>query len=274
MALGYGQLTINGGGIDNSSSAAFTLATNTAQNWNGGFTFVGTQDLNMGTGEVTLGSNCQVTVNSHRLIVPGAISGNYNLTKAGSGTLVLGGENFSFTGETIVNGGILQIGNAYAIENGGLTVNGGSVDLNGFEIYLSSLSGSGGVITDNSVPASPPSPTQLSFFYGSSNSTYGGSISKGANGQDIALNISTSGIFTLSGTSNYSGGTVISEGTLAVTGALLGGGNVQIDSGTTLAGSGLVAAASWDSRAPQSLRRAISRWETARPSPDSTMPGR
>ena len=47
-------------------------------------------------------------------------------------------------------------------------------------------------------------------------------------------------MLSLSATSNYSGGTTLSQGTLAVTGALTGVGNIQIDAGTTLSGSGLV----------------------------------
>ena len=49
-AIGPGTLTINGGTLD-STAGSVTLANN-AQNWNGDFTFIGTQSLNMGTGAV------------------------------------------------------------------------------------------------------------------------------------------------------------------------------------------------------------------------------
>ena len=48
-ALGSGALTISGGTIGNTSGAAITLSTNNAQNWNGDFTFTGSNDLNLGS---------------------------------------------------------------------------------------------------------------------------------------------------------------------------------------------------------------------------------
>ncbi|RYD87456.1 MAG: autotransporter, partial [Sphingobacteriales bacterium] len=54
-ALGASVLTLNGGTLDNSSGAAVTLATATAQRWNGDFTFAGTNNLNFNNGPVTLG---------------------------------------------------------------------------------------------------------------------------------------------------------------------------------------------------------------------------
>ena len=105
-ALGSGALTITGGSLDNTSGGV-VLANNT-QNWNGDFTFNGTQSLNLGSGAVTLGSSRTLTVNAGTLTVGGTISdgGNgYSLTKAGPGTLVLSG-NGNFSGGMIVNGGI------------------------------------------------------------------------------------------------------------------------------------------------------------------------
>ena len=52
-ALGSGPLTITGGSLDSTSGSA-VLANNT-ENWNGDFTFIGTQSLNLGSGVVTLG---------------------------------------------------------------------------------------------------------------------------------------------------------------------------------------------------------------------------
>ena len=87
-AIGSGILTISGGTLDNTSGAAMTLAGNNAQNWNGDFTFLGSSDLNVGTGAVTLGSNRTVTVNANTLTVGGAIGdggSGYSLSVAGSG---------------------------------------------------------------------------------------------------------------------------------------------------------------------------------------------
>ena len=101
-------MNISGGSIDNTSGASVTLGANNAQNWNGSFTYVGSQQpLNLGTGAVTLGGSNTVTVNANTLTVGGVISGAFPLTLAGSGTLLLNGAN-SFTGNITINGGTLQ----------------------------------------------------------------------------------------------------------------------------------------------------------------------
>ena len=111
-AIGSGPLTISGGTIGNTSGAAITLSTNNAQNWNGDFTFAGSNDLNLGGGAVTMSSSRTVTVASGNLTVAGVISdgsNGYSLTKAGTGTLTLAGAD-TYSGPTTVSGGTLQIG--------------------------------------------------------------------------------------------------------------------------------------------------------------------
>src|SRR5207244_1528660 len=80
-APGTGTLTINGGTISNTSGSAVTLSNNNAQSWGGDFTFAGTSgtnDLNLGTGAVTLTASRQVTTTgaTSALIVGGVISGS------------------------------------------------------------------------------------------------------------------------------------------------------------------------------------------------------
>lgn len=111
-ALGSGTFTLNSGAtFDNTTSAAITLSTNPPQAWAGSFTFIGTQSLNMGTGAVTLTANSTVTVNGNTLTIGGAIGGGFSLTKSGSGTLLLTTSNSgnSYTGATVINGGILEL---------------------------------------------------------------------------------------------------------------------------------------------------------------------
>lgn len=117
-ALG-GNLTINNANavLGNTSGTAVTLAYNPVQNWNTNFEFAGPYDLNLGTGTATINANRAVTVTAGTLTVGGEIAqsgSNRILTKNGSGTLVLNGDN-TYTGATIVNGGTLLI-------NGGATV--------------------------------------------------------------------------------------------------------------------------------------------------------
>jgi autotransporter-associated beta strand protein len=124
QALGTvaGTFTITGGSIDNTSGAAITTL-NYPQAWNADLTFTGTNDLNLGTGGVTMNASRQVTTSTaaKTLTVGGVISGSgFGITKAGTGVLVLTGAN-TYTGVTNVNAGILNIQNNSAL---GTTANG------------------------------------------------------------------------------------------------------------------------------------------------------
>ena len=107
-ALGTGPLTISGGSLD-STIANLALSTSNAQNWNGNFTFIGGQNLDLGPGAVALNGNRTVTLNASTLTVGGNISGG-SLTVAGAGKLILTGSN-SY-GATVVNGATLQTDNS------------------------------------------------------------------------------------------------------------------------------------------------------------------
>jgi fibronectin-binding autotransporter adhesin len=118
-ALGSGTLMITNGNnvsIDNTSGTAVTLSTTNGQTWGNDFTFVGSNNLNLGTGTVAMLGTRNVTTTSGTLTVGGAISGTnttFGLTKSGAGTLVLSGSN-TYTGATTVNAGVLQLGNGGA----------------------------------------------------------------------------------------------------------------------------------------------------------------
>ena len=129
-AIGTGPLTIAGGSI-NTVGTPILLTTNNAQNWNANFTFLGSSDLNLGTGAVALGASRTVTTDLSALTVGGVISGTgFGLTKNGDGTLVLGGVN-TYTGGTTLNAGTLQINPANgAAANGTIALNGGTFVLN------------------------------------------------------------------------------------------------------------------------------------------------
>lgn len=111
-ALGTGPLTITGGNLDCTASSAITNVNNNAQNWNSGFIFTGTTNLNLGTGAVTLGANpTQVTVNSNSLTVGGVVGGANRLNFNGPGALILSGAN-TFTNYLNVYGGTLTLSGA------------------------------------------------------------------------------------------------------------------------------------------------------------------
>ena len=142
-AIGTGTFTISGGSIDNTSAGAITLATNNPQVWNADFTFVGTRNLNLGTGAVTLSADRRVTTSSGTLTVGGAIGGAFGLTKAGGGALVMGGAG-TYSGDTTISDGSLLLGANNAIPNGSLVVLGtgstaGTLVMNGFDDTMRGL---------------------------------------------------------------------------------------------------------------------------------------
>ena len=132
--LSTGTLTISGGTLDNTSGAPVTLTTNNPINWNGDFTFTGSNDLNLGTGLVYFTHDRTVTVNAGNLTIGGVLVddgyGLYTLTKAGAGTLTLSGD--SIGADRITSGielaaGRLNINNAGAVGYT-LTLDGGTID--------------------------------------------------------------------------------------------------------------------------------------------------
>jgi fibronectin-binding autotransporter adhesin len=130
-ALGSGTLAIGAATFNNTSGGPLGLAGNNPQAWNGDFTFIGTQSLNLGSGAVVLGSNRIVTVNANTLTVSGPISdggAGYGLNSSGSGVLVLGG-SLGYAGNTTVSGGTLQLTAAAvgSLSSGTTTVNSGAV---------------------------------------------------------------------------------------------------------------------------------------------------
>ncbi len=124
-ALGSGPFTITNGTIDNTSGSPVVLNTANLQNWNANIAFTGSNDLNLGTGAVTINANRTVTVSAGTLTVGGGIgqSGTRTLTKNGNGTLVLGGAN-TYTGNTTVSTGTLAL--VGGSQNSAITVNSGA----------------------------------------------------------------------------------------------------------------------------------------------------
>jgi fibronectin-binding autotransporter adhesin len=136
-AIGSGAFTISGGIINNTTAGSITFSNNNLQNWNGDFTFTGTQALNMGTGAVTFGASPQVTVSASTLTVGGIINqSSLNLTKAGSGTLTFSNQAITLNNLTISAGtltatsGTLNLAGNFS-NSGTFTHNSGTVNFNG-----------------------------------------------------------------------------------------------------------------------------------------------
>jgi fibronectin-binding autotransporter adhesin len=146
-AIGTGPLTLAlNAKVDNTSGQSVTLQPVIAQNWQDDWTYVGSTNLNTGSGAVTLGSSVVVvTVSSNQLEVDGAISdgGNtYKLQKAGSGALTLGTDN-NFTGGFQLDSGLVQIKTANGLGNGSLTfASTSSIDnLSGADMAVTGITG-------------------------------------------------------------------------------------------------------------------------------------
>lgn len=152
-ALGTGTFTINGGTINNTSGGAVTVGTNNAMVWNANFVYGGTNDLNLGTGGVTLSATRTVTTNgSGTLTVGGAISGaGFGLVKNGTGTLSLTGQS-TFTGTLNVSDGTLRLLGAVNALN---TANIGQVTIGDTANLNAILSVEGGTLnaTKNTSPS-------------------------------------------------------------------------------------------------------------------------
>lgn len=118
-ALSSGKFTITGGGLDTSISGL--VLSNSSYAWNGDFTYVGSNSLDLGSSAVTLSAARTVTVSANTLAVGGAIGGAFSLTKSGSGTLQLSGTS-TYSGGTTINGGTLSLVNTGKIV-GNMSVN-------------------------------------------------------------------------------------------------------------------------------------------------------
>jgi len=140
--------------------------------------------------------------------------------------------NNTYSGGTVINSGLLHLGHVNALGTGGLTVNGGVVNLNTYNISIPSLSGNGGIIRDDAGSAG----TTTLTVNQSTNTTYSGVITNGAN-RVLALVKKGSGLLALSGTNTYTGATAISNGTLAVSGALSSSGVTVCTGAAFAAGS-------------------------------------
>jgi fibronectin-binding autotransporter adhesin len=144
--LGTGTLTLAAGTtLDNTSGAGIVATAAVPQVWNGDLTFVGSSDLDLGQGAVSLVSSPTVTVSAGTLAVGGLGGTGLGLTKAGPGTLAIGAS--SYDGPTTILGGTLRARAAGAFNSSiGVTLSnaaGVALDLNGFNLTANTIDGGG-----------------------------------------------------------------------------------------------------------------------------------
>jgi fibronectin-binding autotransporter adhesin len=220
-----GQLTFNGGTL--ATTANFTLDANRGI----AFSSAATIDTS---------ANTTLTYN-------GIMAGTNTLTKAGTGTLVLGGVN-TYSGTTEVSAGVLNIRNASALgaTSSGTTVDSGaSLQLQGgisvgaepLTINNAGVSGAGAlenVSGTNSWSGVITLATAATIGSTSGTLTVGGNIDNGTFG----LTLAGAGNTTVSGVISNSGAlTKIGAGTLTLSGTNTFSGNTTITAGTLKLGA-------------------------------------
>ncbi|HTR43227.1 MAG TPA: autotransporter-associated beta strand repeat-containing protein [Pseudomonadales bacterium] len=158
----------------------------------------------------------------------GAIGGTANLTKMGTGTLVISNLN-SYLGSTVISNGTIQVGINNALSgNSDVTINNGAaVDLNSWSTAIGALNGSGTV--DTVLGGTPV----LTIGNNADSGTFSGVIKNTAGSLGVVK--ANTGTEVLSGANSYAGGTTVNAGVLRVTSSTgLGTGGVTNNSGTVL----------------------------------------
>jgi len=229
---GTGSLTKTGGQL-------LTLSgTNT---YSGGTTVRGAAGLsitdgsNIGSGTLTLEADLTITssttisnaialnaaatiTNANAVSLSGVLSGSSDLTKAGAGTLTLGGTNTHSGAVTVSAGGLRVEGGSSIGDSSAVTVaSGATLTLNGGSETIGSLAGAGSVVLGYG----------LTLGGDNTNTTFSGVISGTNNG----INKTGTGTLTLSGTNTYTGSTTVSAGGLT----LHTGNNLSDSSAVTVA---------------------------------------
>lgn len=154
-ALGTGTFSIKGKAVLDAVNGARTFANNNEQIWSSNFTFAGTHDLNMGSGNVTLPKTITLTVADSSLTIGGAISGGsekIGLTKAGTGTLLLTGQS-TYQGTTNIKAGALVLGEGASLQSRQINLGKNTslvINQNSNGGYNGTISGSGTLVKDGS----------------------------------------------------------------------------------------------------------------------------
>jgi autotransporter-associated beta strand protein len=237
----------------NTTAGGQSLAITTGQTLTlnaGGLLFTGANDYSITGGTLAGSGGTQKDLVVHQfgsgnLTISSALSTSTGLTKTGTGTLILDGANTN-TGATFIGGGgTLVLKNQLALQNSVLSINNSSlvfdssVAANAFTFggLSASYAGPG---YDVALQNNAGSPAPIALTVGANNAT-GGNYFGTLSGAGSLIKVGT-GTQTLSGLNTYTGGTIVSAGTLAggIAGndlflGLPGSVNVTVQSNATLA---------------------------------------
>jgi fibronectin-binding autotransporter adhesin len=206
-----------------------TVTITSTINLNGGTLNMAGHNIGPSGSAIILNAASGLLENVNSINASGLGSAGLTTTGTAGQTLVLEGVN-SYTGPTTIGTAGLVIANGASSmgAGGALAVNGGTLDLDGSSQSVSSLSGSGGFVTNNGVS----SPVALTITNGSG--TYGGVVENGASSGGLAL-MAGSEVLNSASAQTYSGGTSISSGASLTV--------ANFNSSTAVTDSGFLAAA-------------------------------
>jgi fibronectin-binding autotransporter adhesin len=225
-----GVVTINGGSLDFNGHAD-----------TGGIgALVGTGGMVTNTApstNVTVLINTTTTNTYAGTITDGAGAGVITVAVTGSGGIETFSGSNNYSGGTTVSGGaklIMGSANALGSVAAPLAVNASTLDLNGHNLAVTTLNGTGatGVITSSGNTGATFALTANS----GTNATYAGEINNGTTATPDILSLVKNGSNTLilSGSGTYSGGTAINAGTISQSAAgALGTGTITLGDGST-----------------------------------------
>jgi fibronectin-binding autotransporter adhesin len=173
------------------------------------------------SGPITLSDNAGIEAQGGaNLTLTGPITGKYRVefeTSTGAtGTINVAPSDTTQNSyaSTLIDGGVTVIaGNQYAFSTGGLTLDGGLLELNGYNFNFANLSARVGTIGNYASTGST-----LTVGSDNTSSVYAGTLVDGGGGT-LALIKTGTGALVLSpivGASTYSGGTTVSQGTLVI----------------------------------------------------------
>ncbi|MEK7953241.1 LamG-like jellyroll fold domain-containing protein [Luteolibacter soli] len=198
----------------------------------------------LNSGPITIQSAGTLTFNGNNLTSTSAVSGSGAILNDTANTIVFTGDHSGFTGSFTHTAGAnnTQFNSATSgSPDAAYTITAGELifALNGnYTVKMGSLASTGGNIRGGN---SATGTTTLEVGQLGTNTSIVGNLNNGTT-KVIALTKVGTGILTVLGPNNYSGGTTISRGTLMANGTLTGTGTAAVNNGGALAGTGTVSA--------------------------------